>query len=103
LLITAEKSLSSGLIVSASTIVPPSFLKASETEATRPWPYVFLSLMVAILVKPLPYAYAAATPPCTMSVVQVRKKPGYGRFGLARKSAPMVSDGPVLAGEIWAI
>src|SRR6478736_6736207 len=59
--------------------------------------------MVAIFVNPFPYMYDAATEPCTMSVVQVRKKPGYGRFGLARKSAPMVSVGPVLAGEIWAI
>src|SRR4051794_31075502 len=34
-----------------------------------------------------------------MSVVQVRKKVGYGRLGLAA-SGPMVRDGPVLAGEI---
>ena len=70
---TAEKSLSSGLIVSAATTVPPPAVNASVKAATRPWPYAFLSCTVATLVTPESSRYLAANGPCTSSVVQVRK------------------------------
>jgi hypothetical protein len=70
---TAEKSLSSGLMVSSVTTVPPPSTNAFAKAVARPCPYAFLSLIVATCLMPWSRRYFAANGPCTSSVVQVRK------------------------------
>jgi hypothetical protein len=73
LLITAEKSLSSGLIVSASTISPPPFLKAVGEGGDQSLAVGLLVMNRGDLLLALVEQYFAANGPWTSSVVQVRK------------------------------